>query len=181
MANQFFSSESDKINEIQTSIIKVRGKTLIFANSIYQIPNISSLELVDLSTVKPMPKYFLWLLIAGLILLFVPNAGLTVLGVVILCVLGWRFYSFQQNKQRTRYGLSIRLNAGIRDVIVGDDIEFLKRVILVLYNIMNSDEFKAINMNFDQRNIEDKSINIDQMIGSNVVTGNVNGDVVGNV
>lgn len=77
--------------------------------------------------------------------------------------------------------MSIRLNAGIRDVIVGDDIEFLKRVILVLYNIMNSDEFKAINMNFDQRNIEDKSINIDQMIGSNVVTGNVNGDVVGNV
>lgn len=92
MVNQFLSSEPDKVNEIKTSILKVRGKTLIFENSIYQIPNISSLELVDLSTVKPTPKYFLWLLIVGLILIFTPNEGLKVLGVAILGVLGWLFY-----------------------------------------------------------------------------------------
>lgn len=181
MENQFFSNDSEKINEIKTPIIKVRGRTLIFANSIYQIRNISSLEIIDLSTVKPMPRYFLVLLVVGLVLLLYPDGGSRVLGVVTLGVLGWLFYSFQENKQRTRYGLSMRLNAGIRDVIVGDDIEFLKQVMLVLYNIMNSDELKAINMSFDQRNIEDKSINIDKMLGSNVVTGNVHGDIVGNV
>lgn len=73
------------------------------------------------------------------------------------------------------------MNAGTRPIIVGDDIEFLKRVMLVLYNIMNSDELKAINLNFDQHYIEDKSISIDQMVGSNVITGNVAGDVVSNV
>lgn len=76
----------------------------------------------------------------------------------------------------------MRLNAGITDVIVSGDIEFLKRVILVLYNIMNDDEIKAINVNFDQRKIEYKSISADQMlVASNVVTGNVSGDVVMNV
>lgn len=120
--------------------------------------------------------------IAGLILLFIDNAGLRILGIVILGTLCWLFYNFQQNKTRTRYGLAMRLNAGITDVIVSGDIEFLKRVILVLYNIMNDDEIKAINVNFDQRKIEYKSISADQMlVASNVVTGNVSGDVVMNV
>lgn len=181
MVNRFLSNESDQINEIRTSILKIRGKTLIFGNSIYQIPNISSLEVVDLSTVKPIPKYFLWLLIIGLVLLFIPNAGLRILGVVILGVLGWLFYRFQQNKNRSRYGLSIRLNAGTQTIIVGDNLDFLKEVMLVLYNIMNTDELRAVNFSFDQRCIEDKSITIQKMMGSSLITGNVQGDVVNNV
>jgi Family of unknown function (DUF6232) len=180
MLNQFLPSEQDSSNEIKTSFLKVRGKTLIFRNSIYQIANISSLDLVDLSTTKPIPRYFIWLLLIGLFLLFMPD-NIKILGVVTLGVLGWLFYQYQQNKSRTRYGVGIRLNSGTRTVIVSDDIEFLTRVMLALNNIMNSDEVSAVNFNFDQRKIEDNSISIDQMLGSNVITRSVVGDVASNV
>jgi Family of unknown function (DUF6232) len=180
MVNQFFPSEQDNSNEIKTSFLKVRGRTLIFRNSIYQISNIASLDLVDLSTTKPIPRYFIWLLLIGLIFLFIPG-NIKILGIAVLGVLGWLFYQYEQNKSRTRYGVSIRLNSGTRTIVVSDDIEFLTRVMLVLNNIMNSDEVSAVNFNFDQRQIEDKSISIGQMLGSNVVTGSVVGDVASNV
>jgi hypothetical protein len=72
------------------------------------------------------------------------------------------------------------LNSGKKTVLVSDDIEFLTRVVLVLNNIMNSDELKAVNINFDQRQI-DESVNIGNMTGSNLVTGTVVGDVASNV
>ena len=60
MLSQFFPENSNNDTEISTSIIKIRGKTLIFLNSIYQISNISSLRLLDLSKVKPFPINLLW-------------------------------------------------------------------------------------------------------------------------
>jgi len=180
MVNQFFSSEEDSPNEVKTSFLKVRGKTLIFHNSIYQIANISSLDLVDLSTTKPIPRYFMWLLLIGLILLFIPG-NIKILGIATLGVLCLLFYKYEQNKSKTRYGMSIRLNSGTRTIIVSDDIKFLTEVMLTLNNIMNSGEVSDIIFNFDQRQIEDKSIRIGQMLGSNVVTGSVVGDVASNV
>jgi len=133
MLSKFFSEDESNDNEINTSIIKIRGRTLIFVNSIYQISNIASLRLLNLSRVQPFPKYLVWLIIIGLALLFV--------------------YA-----------------------------EFLKQMMLVLYNIMNNDEPRAVTFNLDQRQIvEDKSINIDSMFGSSCVSGNVTGDVVSNV
>jgi hypothetical protein len=99
----------------------------------------------------------------------------------MLGLLGWLFYQYWRNKGRTRYGVSIGLNSGTKNTIVSNDVEFLTRVMLVLNNIMNSDEASAVNFNFDQRQIEDKSISIGQMLGSNVVTGSVAGDVASNV
>ncbi|MDK3155458.1 DUF6232 family protein [Kamptonema cortianum] len=181
MINQLLGNEADKLKEIKTSVLKLRGKTLIFENSIYQIPNISSLELVDLSSVKPMPKYFLWLLLVGVVLLFLPHSGMKILGLVILGVLTWLFDQYQQAKNTTRYGLSIQLNSGENPVLVSPDVEFLKRIMLVFYNIMNSDELKAFNFNFDQRQIDNKSIHVGTMNGSNLISGTVTGNVVSNV
>jgi Family of unknown function (DUF6232) len=179
MMNQFLPIQGEESNEIKTSFLKVRGKTLILRNSIYQIANISSIDLVDLSTTKPMPRYFIWLFLIGIALLFFPD-NFKILGVIVLCVLGWFFYQYQVNKSRTRYGVSIGLNSGKKTVIVSDDIEFLTRVVLVLNNIMNSDELSAVNINFDQRQI-DESVIIGEMHGSNLVTGTVVGDVASNV
>lgn len=178
--NQFFASEQDNVNEVKTSLLKVRGRTLIFVNSIYQIANISSLDLIDLSTTKPLPRYVLFLFIIGLIFLFIPG-NIKILGIAAIGVSCWLFYQYQQNKLRTRYGVSISLNSGTKTVIVSDDIEFLTRVMLVLNNIMNSDEISAVNFNFDQRQIEDKSISVGHMLGSNFINESVVGDVASNV
>jgi Family of unknown function (DUF6232) len=180
VANKLFANEQDNFNEIQTPILKVRGKTLIFGNSIYQIANIASLDLVDLSTTKPIPRYFLWLLLIGLALLFIPG-NIKILGIAVLGVLGWLFYQYQQTKSRTRYGVRIGLNSG-RGIIIGyNEMDFLVKMMLVLNNIMNSEEDRAVTFNFDQRQIDDKSITVGYMHGSNMVTGSVVGDVVSNV
>jgi Family of unknown function (DUF6232) len=182
MLNKFISEDASDNNEINTSIIKIRGRTLVFINSIYQISNISGIRLLDLSRVQQFPKYLVWLIIIGLALLFFSPDNIKIFGVVILAYVGWQFYLYQQNKLRIRHGLKISLNSGERTIIINSDAEFLKQMMLVIYNIMNDSEPRAFTFNLDQRNIvEDKSINIDSMSGSNFVSGNVTGDVVSNV
>jgi hypothetical protein len=182
MLNQFLSEDTSGSNEISTAIIKIRGKTLILLNSIYQIPNISSLNLINLSSTKQFPKYLVWLIVIGLIFLFVLPGNIKIFGIVCLAYSGWQFYQYQQNKLRIRYGLQITLNSGEKPIIVNNNSDSLKEIMLILYNIMNSDEARSITFNLDQSKIiEDKSINVEQMYGSNFVAGNVAGDVVGNV
>ena len=181
MLSKYLSGDENDTNEIVTSIIKIRGKTLIFLNSIYQISNISSLRLLDLSTVRPFPKYLVSLIIIGLIFLIVPG-NIKIFGFLMVAYGAWQLYEYQQNKHRIRYGLKISLNSGEKPIITNSDAEFLKEIMLILYNIMNSDEPRAVTFNLDQRKIvEDKSINIDNMLGSNFVSGDVSGDVVYNV
>ncbi|MEH2041271.1 DUF6232 family protein [Nostoc sp.] len=182
MLSKFLSENTSDSNEISTSIIKIRGKTLIFVNSIYQISNISSLRLLNLSRVQAFPKYLVWLIIVGLALLFVFPGNIKIFGFVMLAYAGWQFYQYEQNKLRIRYGLKISLNSGEQPIITNSDAEFLKEMMLVLYNIINNDELRAFTFNLDQRQIvEDKSINIDSMFGANFVAGNVTGDVVNNL
>jgi len=122
------------------------------------------------------------LIIIGLALLFVFPGNIKIFGVVVLAYAGWQFYQYERNKLRVRYGLKISLNSGEKPIITNSDAEFLKQMMLVLYNIMNNDEPRAVTFNLDQRQIvEDKSINIDSMFGSSFVSGNVTGDVVSNV
>ena len=182
MLNKSLSENANNSNEINTSIIKVRGRTLVLVNSIYQISNISSFTLINLSSVQPFPKYFVWLIIIGLALLFVFPENIKIFGFIMLAYAGWQFYQYQRKKLRTHYGLKISLNSGQTPIITNSDAEFLKEIMLVLYNIMNSDELKAFTFNLDQRKIiKDGATNIDSMLNSNVVTGNVTGDVVSKV
>jgi len=180
--SKFLSEGMSDSNEINTSIIKIRGRTLIFVNSIYQISNISGLRLLNLSSVQPFPRYLVWLTIIGLTLLFVFPGNVKIFGLVAIAYAGWQFYQYQRNKLRIRYGLKISLNSGEKPIITNSNAEFLKEMMLVLFNIMNDDKPRAVTFNLDQRKvIEDKSINIDSMVGSNLVSGNVTGDVVSNV
>lgn len=70
------------------------------------------------------------------------------------------------------FGLIIRLNSGDTKLIKSQDSDFLKDVVFVLRNIMDSEEDRSITFNLDQRTI------VDNVSGSNVVLGNVGGDVV---
>lgn len=181
MLSQLILAETSKIKEIETSILKVRGQTLIFDNSIFQISNISSIKVVDLSTIRPIPQYLLWLLLLGLGLLF-SSIGYKILGISILFTLIWLLYRYRRNRIIIRYGLGLYMNSGELTVFYINDFDFLKKVILVLHNIINTDELKAVNFNIDQQKIEfDSSVNINQMLGSSVVSGSVVGDVVSHV
>jgi hypothetical protein len=183
MLSQFLPDETSKTNEIKTPLIKVRGKTLIFGNVVYQIHNISSIGLVDLTTTKPIPRFYWALLFLGVVFIFaIPNIQAKILGLLILAFVAWLFYQHNLNKTTERYGMTIYTNSGYKTILTSRSENFIKQVILSLYGVMNSDEFKALNFNFDTLDMSvDNSIGIGTNIGSPIVTGHVGGDVVSEV
>lgn len=169
---------SSGAKELKTDLLKIRGKTLVFKNTIYQIPNIAAIETVSFSASIP------WFAILGALLalwLITNGSFLFVVGVAIGAWSGFSLYKYWQRK--TQYGLLILLNAGIEasTVIVSPDMEFIQRASLTLYHIMNDDDYdRAVNISFDQRQIQEVSIS--DITSSTIVTGStVRGDVVNTI
>mgnify|MGYP001140930531 CR=1 FL=1 len=52
MVNDLLPKDDKEPVKVKTSLVKVRGKTLIYGDSVYQIHNITSLSFVDLTTEK---------------------------------------------------------------------------------------------------------------------------------
>ena len=50
MINNFLPKDDKEPVKVKTSLVKVRGKTIIYGNRVYQIHNITSLSFVDLTT-----------------------------------------------------------------------------------------------------------------------------------
>lgn len=185
--SQLISDETNyPTEEIKTSILKIRGKTLIYGNVIYQIHNISSIGLVSktTTTIKAMPKFYIALPIVGILLCFIPSDVARILGALIIIIGAWLIYRHNVNKIKIeeRYGMTIYTNGGTKTIFRSRSEEFIKRVILTLYNVMNSDELKAITFNFETLDMSaDNSIQIGTNIGSSVISGNPGGDVVSQV
>lgn len=184
MLTQFLSDEKNIPTEVKTSIIKIRGKTLIYGNVVYQIHNIASIGLVDMTTtvVKPMPKLFIALPIIGFLFLFIPSEIAKLLGILLIGIGILLIYQHNLNKTKIteRYGMTIYTNGGTKTILVSRSEDFIKKVILNLYDVMNSDELRAINFNFETLSV-DNSIGIGTAIGSSVVSGHVGGDIVSQV
>lgn len=166
---------SSNAKELKTDLVKIRGKTLVFRNTIYQIPSIAAIETVSFSASFPWPAmlgifFALWL---------IGNGGpLFIVGLAIGAWAGYALYKYSQ--RRMQHGLLILLNAGIEasTIIVSEDKEFVQRVSLTLYEIMNDDNYdRAVNISFDQRQIQEVSIS--EVTSSTIVAGStVGGDVV---
>jgi hypothetical protein len=164
------TTNSEKV--IKTDLLKVEGKTMVFGNTIYQIPNISQVSVIDLTTTKAIPWYFWVLLVIGFGFLITEYFLFAILSFGIA---GMIFYFYTKNLRNEKYGLQIVLNAGLVTVLVSDYMDFLVTVAITLVNIMNEVEERSITFNFDQRKI------VENTSGSTVVMGNVKGSVVSNV
>jgi len=164
--------------EIKTDILKIRGKTLIFHNTIYQISNIAAIEIVTFS--KAFPIISTLALVVGLFI--IRTGGL--FSLIGLLLIGWGAYAlYRYWEKRLQYGLLLLLNAGAdaSSVLISTDEAFLKKVALTIYNIMNNEEAeRAINFHFDQRTITDVTT-ISQVTGSIINTGAVGGDIANSV
>jgi hypothetical protein len=164
---------------VKTPVLKIIQNTVVFGNAVYQISNISTLELADLtktvSVNQKAPTWYWFVVALGVVLLpfFI--------GIFVLIYAGYLFWQHKNlDKSRTieKYGLRIGMNSGDAVVLASSSKEFVLRIIVTLHNIMNSDEPKSVAFNFETLNIEDKSVSIEQAHGSTVVSGQVSGDVV---
>ncbi|OZH53616.1 hypothetical protein AFK68_16430 [Hydrocoleum sp. CS-953] len=133
------NSTSTEQVEIQTSIIKIRGKTLIYGNVVYQISNITSIGLVNRTTVKQTPKWYWSLPFVGFMLLLVPDIYARIFGALIMALGIWLLYQHHINKTSGKYGMTIYTNSGDKRTFVSRSEDFIKKVILVLYNVMNGE------------------------------------------
>ncbi|NEQ84391.1 MAG: hypothetical protein F6K26_30735 [Moorea sp. SIO2I5] len=173
--------------EIETSFLKIRGKTLIFGNVVYKIDNIASIGLVDLSYTatykQPMHKNSLVLFIIMIIALATVLYGFSSNIIVVIAIGAWLIYDSNKtiSKKIKKYGMTIYTNNGLKKILVSRDKEFLEKVIWTLSDVMNSNEPKDITFNFETLDMSDKSIEIQGDIGAPVVSGNVKGNISGNV
>lgn len=174
------NDQKSKSEEIDTHVLKIIKNTFVFGNSVYQIHNICTVELAEFKKTdainQSVPIWYWFLLGLGVITLFY------VIGVFILIFVGWLFWQHSKlDKSQTRvqgYGLKVRMNSGESVTLLSTSKEFVLRIIVTLYTIMNNDEPKAVSFNFETLRVEDRSIKIDQAYGSSVVSGQVAGDVV---
>ncbi len=153
-------------NVITTDRLEVRGKTIVFDNTVIQISNVSAVEVGEFE--KNFPQIIWWLAIGG-VLIFAFVRDLWFISLILLGIAGILLYMWFNYHM---FGLIIRLNSGDTKLIKSQDVDFLKDVVFVLRNIMDSEEDRSITFNLDQRTI------VDNVSGSNVVLGDVVGDVV---
>ncbi|NER33243.1 MAG: hypothetical protein F6J93_04090 [Oscillatoria sp. SIO1A7] len=184
MLPQDSSADRDsKVKTIKTPSLKIVKNTVVFGNSVYQIRNICTVELADLTETyainQTVPTWYWSLVGLGFILLFFYG-----IGIVILIFAGWLFWQHSNlDKSRTdeEYGLRIGMSSGEAVILTSSKKEFVIDIIVTLYDIINKDDAQALEVNFERFNIEkieDKSIKIEKSYGSSVVSGKVGGDVV---
>ena len=116
--------DTDKnTDELKTDKLTLQGRTLKFAQSYVSLDNISLIEVIDLSTQRPIPTYFYLLGLVGVVLLL--NNGTTILGIIVLAALAFLAYQFWQKRVEERYGLNLITNSGRARVLLAKDQGFL--------------------------------------------------------
>lgn len=176
------TNEADN-KTIKTSVLKIIHNTVVFDNAVYQVRNICVVELADLTQTfsinQSIPTWYWFLLALGVVLLFFYGLGIFLLAYV--GYLFWQHTNLEKSRTVERYGLRIGMNSGEGVILTSSSKDFVLKIIVTLYEIMNTDTPRAVAFNFETLKVEDKSINIEQAYGSAVVSGQVTGDVVNNV
>ena len=139
---------------VKTGVLKIRGNALIFKNTVYQISSLSEVRAMDLSTKKEVPGYYyLFLLLGGLIFAGDPNGMF--IGIAGIAVFVFLLIKHHLNKVNERYGLFLSLNSGGSSILVSKDLNFLIEVVILITNAMNKKAEGSVNVNFDNRTINE--------------------------
>ena len=109
------------------------------------------------------------------------GAGILI-GLVLLGLGIYLIYQHNLNKINERYGMTIYSNSGNKSILTSKSRAFILKAILTLSNVMNTEEPAALTMNFANCEIlPDKSTKVEKNIGSPIVSGDIQGDLINNV
>ena len=192
MANQL-----DKEKILEVNVLKVSGNSLIFDNTIYQISNITSVQLSSSSEryENPLPSWIkvsftvgvLFVVTAFIIKDSYDNNIALILGVLSVAFFLLSYFGYTSHKpylEHYEHGLNIMLTSGQNPVFISDNEDFIKQIVMSLYQVISDDEHrdKTITYNFTDNKISyENHLKINSVHGSNVVSGSVKGDVVNNI
>ncbi|NEP80192.1 MAG: hypothetical protein F6K39_19705 [Okeania sp. SIO3B3] len=165
--------------EVEPSVLKIRGKTLIYKNTIYQISNITSISLVEVKNTQKITRRFSTLRFIGgilligiaIILLQSPNKNFQIFGLLLIIVDILLLCHYRPNKTSQQYGLVIEGNSGYKNTIVSPNKLLIQKIIVELWFVMNSGSEKLKPSTF---NFNDYSVN------GNIVGTNINSPILSN-
>lgn len=162
--------DTDKnTDELKTDKLLLQGRMLKFAQSYVSLDNLSLIEVVDLSTERPIPTYFYILGLVG-VGLFINN-NTTIIGVVVLGVLAFLVYQFWQKRVDERYGLNLITNSGRARILLAKDQGFLMDLAAKLSEAISNPQISALVANFNNQKID-----IGSMSGG-VIASKVDGNI----
>jgi len=182
-------SQTLKPGMISTELIAIVENTLIFDNTVYQVCNISSVALQDLTETyainSKIPAWYWALLVLGLSLLFGRSLEFILLAIFLIgcfILLLRRHSNLEKTRTVEKYGLRLMMNSTETIIFTSSNKDFILAVILSIYRVLNSEKPQAMTFNFKTFQVEDKSVNIGgSNYGSPIVSGQVSGDVINNL
>ncbi|NEP38068.1 MAG: hypothetical protein F6K25_11980 [Okeania sp. SIO2G4] len=173
--------------EVEPSVLKVRGKTLIYENTIYQINNITSISLIEVKNTKKRTRHYsIMRLIGAILLIFIavillqsPNKNFQIFGLLLIIVDILLLCHYRPNKTSQQYGLVIEGNSGYKNIIVSSSKRWIQRIIIELWFVMNAgtDKLKPSTFNFNDYSINGSNINSPTLL-DNTIQGNLDVNVV---
>jgi|GEM_PF-2789305 len=164
------SAPGDK-REFDHGELRIRANTLVMGNSIYPIENISAVTFSDLR--KPVPV-IVWIIL-GVGVMCMLTFVLAILGLPLVAFAVYLLYLNWKSKAAADFSLAIRMNGGNSAKVMSNNAAFLKGIALELYEVIEFEKVSNTTFNID------RSIKIDNITGSVVPVGGVNGDIVNNV
>jgi hypothetical protein len=164
------STPGDK-REFDHGELKIRANTLVMGNSIYPIENISTVTLSDLR--QPVPV-IVWILL-GVGVMCMLTVVLAIIGLPLVAFAVYLLYLNWKSKAAADFSLAIRMNGGNSATVMSNNEAFLKGIALELYEVIEFEKVSNTTFNID------RSIKIDNITGSVVPVGGVNGDIVNHV
>ena len=174
----------ERADEVKTDVLAIRGKTLVFGNSVYALENVSILQIHQFSGLRDFPKWVGGTMFLGIGGIFVGANSrtneLAALGAILLGIAAIGSLVWFIRRKISAAGLSIRMNCGRETIILCKDYAFIKKVILAIHSAINSPNPAPVNIMVDAKKF-DYSVKAGSISNSTIVSGQVSGDVVNNV
>lgn len=169
-AAELAGSPGDK-REFDHGELRIRANTLVIGNAIYPIENISAVTFSDLR--KPVPV-IVWIIL-GIGVVCMLTVVLAIIGLPLVGFAAYLLYLNWKSKAAADFALAIQMNGGNSAEVMSNNEAFLKGIALELYEVIEFEKVSNTTFNID------RSIKIDNITGSVVPVGGVNGDIVNNV
>jgi Family of unknown function (DUF6232) len=140
-------SFGQNINVEKNQIITVTKRTVRFSKNVYQTKNVASFSEGNV-TVSGLP----WLLLIALIILGFAAVSFNWIGWLLMLTGGAGvFWNLSKPKN---YGLLLSLNSGEKSLFVSSDTEGLKKVISVIYDLVENETEATYQINISNAKIE---------------------------
>jgi hypothetical protein len=140
-------SFGQNINVEKNRVITVTKRTVRFEKNVYQTKNVSSFSEGNI-VVSGLP----WLLLIVLIILGLIGASFSWIGWMLMLAGGAGvFWNLSKPKN---YGLLLSLNSGDKSLFVSSDTEGLKKVISVIYDLIESETEATYQVNITNSKVD---------------------------